>query len=77
MKDDGDPCISDFGLAKVLHNGALSKMSDWPAYNTWTPPEYFGEVEDGSEPGMMPTTEGDVYSFGATVMVNYHTILHK
>ena len=66
VQANGSPRISDFGLAKLAKGGLFESSTNWPAINVWAAPEYYM----GGDENPTPTSEGDVFSFGATVLVN-------
>lgn len=55
--------ISDFGLSVLLDKKDTTCSGTWTGTIRFQPPEYFRLEADG------PTKEGDVYTFGMTVLV--------
>ncbi|KLO16844.1 kinase-like protein [Schizopora paradoxa] len=70
INDDGEPCISDLGFARVVNVTATSSYSSsdskWPPANVWSPPEYYPGLHGPG--GIKPEKSADVFSYGATVI---------
>jgi len=60
--EDGQPCIADFGVSRLLEDSTLWKTSRVEAEGStrWMSPELLS----GQNP--RPTTESDIYAFGMT-----------
>ncbi|TFK21998.1 kinase-like protein [Coprinopsis marcescibilis] len=71
VKDDGQACLTDFGLSRVLETRGYTTTSfggtcRWMAYELLTP------VDDDSEDTPPPLTKNsDVWSFGMTMLETF------
>jgi len=69
---EGQPMISDFGLASILeeYNETSYFKSHRPGSIRWVAPELLGEVEKSPQ----PTSKSDAYSYGCVML---HTLSGK
>ncbi|KAF8835363.1 kinase-like protein [Paxillus ammoniavirescens] len=72
INGEGQPLISDFGLASILeeYNETSYFKSHRPGSIRWVAPELLGELEKSPQ----PTIESDAYSYGCVML---HTLSGK
>ncbi|KAF8510231.1 kinase-like domain-containing protein [Hysterangium stoloniferum] len=61
MSDAGRPCLSDFGLAKVLKEGGMTATRGLIGTIRWMSPELLKD-------GVVPSAESDVWAYAMTVL---------
>ncbi|KIJ13858.1 hypothetical protein PAXINDRAFT_13406 [Paxillus involutus ATCC 200175] len=73
VDDNGRACISDFGLSRLLTElggSTFATSHQGPGTLRWTAPELLGlqEPDEENPPGIVPTPQSDVYSFGMIML---------
>lgn len=75
VTDDGQACIGDFGLSKMVDGIDITTgTSDWGGPSRWTAIEYleFGDEESSNHIPRSPSKAGDVWSFGMSCLVCHY-----
>jgi serine/threonine protein kinase len=65
VQEDGTPCLADFGLATVRHNGAtLTSVLNGTGTVRWMAQELFQHEDSESDAPLKVTQHSDIWSFG-------------